>query len=181
MNENQDTISTLNNVFGNDKDLKYCYYGSEFHFGSEHRIDGKPFSLEIQYIYYSCQYTTINDTINSYDNNGSNNDDLFSIISVLFDIGDENDDLKSLLNDNVINQIQFPSETIIDGFRVFNLMPKNKSFYAYQGSFTHPPCTPSGIYIPFQNQTKCYINYTKYIISSMVYNAKYNDIITRTI
>jgi len=113
--ENEDGNSHL--VVG---DKRYKLEQFHFHSPSEHTVDGKPFAMELHFVHEGA-------------------DGEVAVVSVLIDEGDHNegyDLVWSKLPDYTNRDVR--AAALI---RVQDLLPKRRSYYAYQGSFTTPPCT----------------------------------------
>lgn len=92
-----------------------------FHTPSENTIDGKSFPLEAHFVHRNAEE-------NSY-----------AVVAVMFDEGDENPILKNIWG-------KMPTEARTDaaldeGLDYSQLMPEDKDYYRFNGSFTTPPCT----------------------------------------
>merc|ERR1711871_237225 len=104
----------------NFQDEKYWLKQIVFHHGSEHSIDGVQYPLEAQLVHKSVVGSIL-------------------IVSVLFDMGRENEFLNSLHWKSVPKQgekMELPAVNPRD------IMPTGDlEYYQYHGSFTTPPCT----------------------------------------
>ena len=92
-----------------------------FHTPSENTIDGKSFPLEAHFVHRNAEENT------------------YAVVSVMFDEGEENPILKSIWE-------KMPAEArkdaaIDEGLNYSQLMPEDKDYYRFNGSFTTPPCT----------------------------------------
>ena len=96
-----------------------------FHTPSEHQKEGFNYPMEVQLVHRDGDYN-------------------FVVIGVLFQEGEENPSLQTLLN-NLPKEIN--KETIHRGAQLNPVMfiPTNTEFYKYSGSLTTPPCS-EGVY-----------------------------------
>jgi carbonic anhydrase len=97
------------------------FYFLQFHFHSpsEHSINGKKYDLEIHYVHQS--------------RSGS-----FAVMGVLYQIGEENDDLHNIIAN--LGVLQNDGDTV-DMVTPILYPTYGSSFWHYSGSLTAPPCT----------------------------------------
>jgi carbonic anhydrase len=105
-----------------------------FHHGSETRVDGKQFPLEAHFVHQ--------DTAGKY-----------LVVAVLFDEG-------GTTKNRVLSQVRFDKLAKV-GKRNINgpvvptfLLPKDREFFYYMGSFTTPPCTEGVTWTVMQGHPK---------------------------
>ena len=100
------------------------FYAAQLHFHapSEHEVDGKLYPLEMHIVHMHEV------------NEGSS----FSVIGVLFEIGDENEYIASLEFANATEEGNPLTDVNLGSFLAGLDMSK---FWHYDGSFTTPPCT----------------------------------------
>lgn len=92
-----------------------------FHTPSENTIDGKSFPLEAHFVHRNAEENT------------------YAVVAIMFEEGEENPILKSIWEKMPAEERK--SENI-DGELAYNkLMPEDKDYYRFNGSFTTPPCT----------------------------------------
>ncbi|MFE8700006.1 carbonic anhydrase [Cytobacillus sp. FJAT-54145] len=106
---------------------KYLLKQIHFHQPSEHQIDLKKFPLEIHFVHQNL--------------NGE-----IAVVGVFSDVGRLNPTMERVLN-------LIPStkgEKRIEQLNIDALLPEEKTFYRYQGSFTIPPCTERVEWIIFK-------------------------------
>lgn len=99
-----------------------------FHTQSEHRISGKSYALEAHFVHS--------------DENGNS-----AIIAVFFKHGKKNNKLQKILNGapKKANRIRF-----FKNLDAIDLLPINKEYYRYNGSFTTPPCAEGVSWLLFK-------------------------------
>ena len=114
---------TTRNHFG-IFDLLHCHFhwGRETGEGSEHQIDSDPGELEVH-----CVHRKRNET------------DL-SVISVIADVDEDAELSGPWLQLNVSRILPFNTSIGVSGFRFDQLLPSNRDYYYYKGSFSSPPC-----------------------------------------
>lgn len=118
----------------------HFHWGSKRGVGSEHVIDGLPYSMEMHLVHYNrAKYRSISKALESREG--------ILVVAVLFKIHRENNPhfqelarLVSELKDRDQSYHINPEEPLVVG----NMMPAKEHwnrFYYYQGSLTTPPCT----------------------------------------
>jgi carbonic anhydrase len=128
----KERISAINNghtIQHNEAPGSFLHIGSQsfaleqfhLHAPSEHTIDGKHFEMEIHFVHKST-------------------DGKVAVVAVLMNVG-----AKDAVNVPRYKEIpQLPGERIEadDAYRnVLDLLPKDRRYLTYRGSFTTPPCT----------------------------------------
>jgi len=121
------------------------YYFSQLHFhwganireGSEHRISGKRYPLEMHMVHYQLK-----------------NPKKIAVVAVLFYISPrDNPNLRPIIRNlaNASNFKEIPKP--IKGFKVTltSLLPKRMRMFRYIGSLTTPPCTENVLWTVFQD------------------------------
>lgn len=104
-------------IEGQTYDLKQFH----FHTPSENTIDGKSFPLEAHFVHRNREENT------------------YAVVAVMFEEGAENALLKSIW-------AKMPKEArktaeLDENLAYPTLMPEDKDYYRFNGSFTTPPCT----------------------------------------
>ena len=116
-----------------------------FHWGSEHRINGKTASMEVQLVNYNSMYT-------SFDAAKKESDGVL-VLAVLVDVSTDVS-LNSFWNDftDSLADVQKPGlGTTVENVRLVNFLPTSKDvFYLYKGSFTTPPCFETITWVVFE-------------------------------
>lgn len=111
--ENGSTISVEGKTF----ELKQFH----FHSPSENTINGKSFPLEAHFVHRNKEENT------------------YAVVAVMFEEGEENPILKSLWEKMPAEERS--EEALPEGIDYSALMPEDKDYYRFNGSFTTPPCT----------------------------------------
>lgn len=108
-----------NNTFTNDAGT-FNLLQFHFHAPSENTINGKHFPLEAHFVH-------------------ADKDNRLAVIGVMFEQGKENTELKKIW-DNMPESEQSKAH-LIEALSTAKLLPKEKSYYRFNGSLTTPPCT----------------------------------------
>lgn len=156
LNREKDTIGSFANYFninnGNDENREFCFDSIKIHWGrngnigSEHKINGKSKALEIHFEHFSCDFDNTKSALNSWIEYGDEGRDIYviGIVSIMFEIGDENEIIQQILNYHHRLQ-EHGQSVIIQNVNLNKLIPNNGNnleYYLYDGSMTLPPCTP---------------------------------------
>ncbi|RTZ67116.1 MAG: carbonic anhydrase [Aquificaceae bacterium] len=104
-------------VEGQTFDLKQFH----FHTPSENTIDGKSFPLEAHFVHRDAKTNT------------------YAVVAVMFEEGDENPILKSIWEK--MPKEERKTAELDENLSYPKLMPEDKDYYRFNGSFTTPPCT----------------------------------------
>ncbi|MCI5166595.1 MAG: carbonic anhydrase family protein [Candidatus Electrothrix sp. GM3_4] len=101
-----------------------------FHTPSENLINGEQFPMEAHFVH-------------------ADTDGNLAVIAVMYNIGEENDELKKIWQ-------QMPAEAgqrtgMASQVRADQLMPENKEYYRFNGSLTTPPCTEGVLWMVMKN------------------------------
>jgi len=113
----QFNVDKGNMVKLNGKDYELLQF--HYHALSEHTINGKHAPLEVHFVL-------------------KHSDNDLAVIGVLFKEGQENELFKRFLDKFPTEKGTYKSDDTID---LMSLLPKDKSYYYYNGSLTTPPCT----------------------------------------
>ena len=113
----QFNISDGNSVTLKGKEYKLLQF--HFHALSEHTIDGKHFPIEVHFVHM-------------------HSDTDFAVIGVMYKEGKVNELLAKFLKDFPDNYKTFKN---VETFDVLAVLPKDRSYYNYNGSLTTPPCS----------------------------------------
>lgn len=117
--------------------------------GSEHKIDGKYFDMEVHYVFFKKSLKTFKSAIN--------NSHGLAVIAVLYSFVDASDD-NSKNNDFGIAMImeaaQFRGNFLSDDyFDLTEFIPLSTEYFTYDGSLTTPPYSGTVRWIVFRNPT----------------------------
>lgn len=105
-------------VLINEKRYKLLQF--HFHSPSEHKVDGLPFDMEIHFVHKS-------------------DDGEFAVIGVLVEEGSWANKYLAKIWKDLPQVNDYPRH--LKHFNPISLLPKNKKYYYYKGSFTTPPCS----------------------------------------
>ncbi len=103
-----------------------------FHAPSEHLLEGKQLPLEAHFVHAAA-------------------DGQLAVVAVLYNLGDENPELKKLWQ-------QMPADVgqevgMAAQVRAEKLLPENRDYYRLSGSLTTPPCTEGVLWLILKNQS----------------------------
>ncbi|KAH9415555.1 Carbonic anhydrase [Dermatophagoides pteronyssinus] len=122
----------------------HFHWGMAKHIGSEHKINGRAFPVEMHLVHYNhAKHETLSKALEARD--GS-----VSVLGVFFEIKKMNPEFEVIgdmiekLQESTPEQSQFLRETIT----LKNLLPENlEKLYRYHGSLTTPPCTEGLVWL----------------------------------
>ncbi|XP_050408148.2 carbonic anhydrase 1 isoform X3 [Patella vulgata] len=123
-------------------DQFHFHWGSANSYGSEHQMNGKPFSMEMHIVHHSTQYANLTDALDKPDG--------LAVLGFFFKVGETNPAFDSLLAE--FGSIEHAEDKIkLDTqIKLSSLLPKNMSvFWRYHGSLTTPPCYETVIWTLF--------------------------------
>jgi len=148
--EASDTLAKLSGGgLTGDYELRdiYFHWGSVDTQGSEHRIDGRAYPMEVQFMHSQPEY--FDDWYAYY----SGETDAVAGLAVLFEISDEDNPTIGSVMTALIGGWQDGGDTsyFIDAFNLDLLVPTNMSdFYRYTGSKTFPCCEETVVWTVFK-------------------------------
>ncbi len=108
-------VNGNNSITVNDKEYPLIQF--HYHALSEHTLDDKHAMLELHFVH---QYSETD----------------YVVIGAIYKEGAENAFLKKYLEKIPVNQSSYSPNELVD---LFEMLPKNKNYYNYQGSLTTPP------------------------------------------
>ncbi|PHR83297.1 MAG: carbonic anhydrase [Colwellia sp.] len=108
-----------NSTFTNDAGT-FNLLQFHFHAPSENTINGKHFPLEVHFVH-------------------ADQDSRLAVIGVMFEEGKKNTELEKIWSD--MPESKQSKEQLINALSAAKLLPKEKSYYRFNGSLTTPPCT----------------------------------------
>lgn len=170
LSANDNTIGKFDNNFRPsswraDEHETFCLDSFHFHwgtsdlYGSEHYIDGVAFPLELHFVHYSCDHSSLSSTLEDFPTEDDVKDaeaageDVYQlgVVGIFFDVVNESNpafDAIFGLNDGHLDNIQYPNKRnwteVITDLNLADLIPDDiatEGYYAYEGSLTTPPCT----------------------------------------
>eukprot|EP01083_Nonionella_stella_P235714 828545_1 len=125
----------------------YYFDSLYLHWDSEHTINDSHYPLEVHLVHFSSDYYTMSDALDAYTNNHLTQFDdqnVLAVIAVLFEIGESNPVLNTILNAVHYHDAASHDESVIEMFYTefdpMDLLPQDKAFIGYEGSLTAPPC-----------------------------------------
>ena len=137
-NEGRNVRFTPDNSQATTRNHLGTYDFLQFHFhwgnrtgeGSEHRVDSDPGELEIHFV--QRKQNEDDATVGDY----------LAVISVIADVVEGDSDLEGPWLQLDASRIPVYMDNIsVVGFCVDRLLPTNRDYYFYEGSFTSPPCS----------------------------------------
>ncbi|CAH1802229.1 unnamed protein product [Owenia fusiformis] len=122
-------------------DQMHFHWGSDSSRGSDHRVDGRQFPLEMHIVY------DLMDQVKDRE--------MIAAVSVLFEVSSEdNADLQPLIQALSLIKTQ-GQKTTLPYFMLSKFLPRNlKRFYRYYGSLTTPPCLETVVWTVFKETVK---------------------------
>ncbi len=120
--------ATTRNHLGTYDFLQFHFHwGSQTGEGSEHQVDSDAGELEIHFV-------------QSKQNETEMVGDYLGVIAVIADVDEDMELTGPWLQLNA-SRIFVANESIpVEGFRIDQLLPTNRDYFTYEGSFTSPPC-----------------------------------------
>merc|ERR1712244_163810 len=160
----ENTIAKFPNYFQPDDSEhdSFCLDSAHFHWGmgddtgSEHKINGYQFPLELHFVHYSCAKASLDSTLENFQTErdvldrtikGEDTHQL-GVVGIMFDIVEaDNPAFDSLFS--VFEDIKYPPKSgdashVVKDLDLSGLIPADvgsRGYYAYEGSLTTPPCT----------------------------------------
>lgn len=131
------TITTQMPVGNYELKQMHFHWGNMTGMGSEHRINGEQFELEIHFVHAAMGTADA----------GSAN----AVIGVFADVS--NDPISGVWATLNVSQLVNESDSIaITDFTMSSLLPDSKDYYHYAGSLTTPPCNESVQWFVLKNR-----------------------------
>mmetsp|Transcript_88504 Transcript_88504/g.108360 ORF Transcript_88504/g.108360 Transcript_88504/m.108360 type:complete len:448 (+) Transcript_88504:84-1427(+) len=166
IHENTQSLFTIDNplniTYPYNANSRYCFDSLHFHWGSndslgsEHTFDNTQTPLEAHLLCYSCDYHDVREALAAYTGQTAEDKYVIGVIGVLFDVGEANKALDSILKpiiidriadynnkpDNLIsyNYAQLNITDLVPGYQSQNIDKSLTSLVMYYGSLTTPPC-----------------------------------------
>eukprot|EP00090_Calanus_glacialis_P025332 TRINITY_DN39557_c0_g1_i1.p1 TRINITY_DN39557_c0_g1~~TRINITY_DN39557_c0_g1_i1.p1 ORF type:complete len:383 (+),score=83.77 TRINITY_DN39557_c0_g1_i1:257-1405(+) len=146
----------------------HWHWGSSDIQGSEHRLDGRAFPMELHLVHWNTKYKNVEEAVNKKDGlavvaflyqiQESDNENLTEIVSLLDNLVDPRMSSKDARNYNEImfqrrsTEMTHPTQKEELNIKLKNLLPGDQaegSYYFYQGSLTTPTCDESVLWTVF--------------------------------
>ncbi len=120
--------ATTRNHLGTYDFLQFHFHwGSQTGEGSEHQVDSDAGELEIHFVQRKQNETEM---VGDY----------LGVIAVIADVDEDMELTGPWLQLNA-SKIIVANESSVVGFRIDQLLPTNRDYFTYEGSFTSPPCS----------------------------------------
>lgn len=141
-------------ISGGPLDAKYVFAQLHFHWGvddtcgSEDKIDGKSFPLELHIVFYKEQYGSVDASLNFYDG--------LTVLACIFELSPtRNPKYEPFVQ--VLSQVVEPGQIAVfpETPTLLDLLPNDLSqYFTYHGSLTTPPCSEAVTWIDFRETVK---------------------------
>ena len=118
----------------------YFHWGSTVTEGSEHQFDGTKHAAEIQFVHLKRNVPP-----------GSTDPDAYAIVAVLAVRVTGPPASNSVWNHLSVPTVHATSNTVSGNRQYADLLPTNRDYYYYEGSFTTPLCTENVQWFVLQN------------------------------
>jgi len=122
-----------------------------FEFGSDHGISGKYYPFELQMYFYDVKFKSFDEAMAASPQQPDHhdvNEDVVAL-SVLFEVGDQNEELTKITDRLELIRDTNTSTDIIAKMCFEKILRKGRDFITYSGSLTHAPCTRGVRWIVF--------------------------------
>lgn len=125
----------------------HVHWGGVDAVGSEHRINGKWYPLEIHFVHFSKRYNNIGEALR--DSQG------LAVVGVFAEIGEKHPALDDIITRFGLVKYKGTNTSDIKPFRMGDLLPPRTSeFIRYNGSLTTPSCQESVVWTVLKNPIK---------------------------
>jgi len=110
--------------------------------GSEHTVDGKEYDAEFHIVHYNTKYGTPGDAVDKPDG--------LAVLGMFITEGKEHEEFQKLLE--ALEKINKKGQTVnvADPLDPGCFLPKDRTFFTYEGSLTTPPLLESVIWTVFK-------------------------------
>lgn len=128
----------------------HFHWGGTNDYGSEHRIDGKTFPLEMHMVSYDAErYTSVEEALSGFNS--------LAVLGTLFKVVEEDNPLFDPII-SLLDEVEHKGDKVEiskSSFDPVSLLPEDTSqYFRYDGSLTTPPCLENVIWTVFaQYQT----------------------------
>ncbi|RWS05877.1 Carbonic anhydrase 7-like protein [Dinothrombium tinctorium] len=123
----------------------HFHWGVRNGFGSEHKINGRAFALELHLVHVNTKYKTLEEALG--------NPDGLAVLAVLYKVSRKiNPYIRPLMRNTAKVTYSLERKAIREPIVLRNLLPpKPKPFMKYYGSLTTPPCSEVVTWIVFRD------------------------------
>lgn len=120
----------------------HFHWGSAKHIGSEHKINGRAFPVELHLVHYNSKFESLGKALESGE------DGSVAVVGVFFQVMTHNPGFEVI--GEMVTELQMASEStnLRDPIILKYLLPDNiNKIFRYYGSLTTPPCTEGLIWL----------------------------------
>ncbi|XP_053329133.1 carbonic anhydrase 1-like [Spea bombifrons] len=129
--------------------------------GSEHRINGKGYPLEVHFVFYNIQYEDLTEAKTKP--NG------LAVVGVLFQINTANEALNEFIQQ--LPLVAYKGQAVSSSIDLGTFLPSNlQSYYKYQGSLTTPTCSENVTWLVLDSIQNLSWSQYQSIVTSLYYN-----------
>jgi carbonic anhydrase len=150
--------SLLVNIKGHTD--KYNLEAVEFHYPSEHTLQGKTTDIEIYLIHIKEK----NKTSSDHDNSTDHKSDGYLNIAIMYNSDYYAD------NNTILQKFDLDSRHKIEGLNLTSLVMSKKSYFFYPGSLTSPECTET-VYWIVMNEVERMSRAQFYVLRNWIQNS----------
>ncbi|OWA50610.1 putative Carbonic anhydrase 2 [Hypsibius exemplaris] len=128
-------------------DQFHAHWGETDDCGSEHTLDGRPFSGEIHFVHWNRKYGTMEKACEHRDG--------LAVVGVFLEVGETNAELEKLTN--AVDDIRYADSTMdLVNIDFKKLLPNldDPAYWTYPGSLTTPPYTECVVWIVLKETVK---------------------------
>ncbi|KAM3912052.1 carbonic anhydrase 7-like [Leptodactylus fuscus] len=165
------TLNSVHYLRGAGLQNPYELAAFHFHFGnplsdiegSEHRIDGIAYPMEVHFVFYNTKYASLEEAKTKSDG--------LAVVGVLFKIGERNEALDHLIS--VLPLVRHQGDTETFSINLGKLLSRHvENYYKYQGSLTTPPCSENVTWHVIGTPLQLSRSQYQAIVSSLYFTSK---------
>ncbi|RWS09430.1 carbonic anhydrase-like protein 2 [Dinothrombium tinctorium] len=121
----------------------HCHWGKNCESGSEHTVNGKYYAAELHFVHWNC------DLFNNF-KEAAKEDKGLAVLGVFLESSEiKHEEFEKITS--MLKEIPYKGdETFIPRISIDNILPKNRSYWTYEGSLTTPPLYESVSWIVFK-------------------------------